>query len=505
MRAIKKDLLGVSAAILIACSGAVAQPAPAEPSKSIGPVISGGSSAIALPNPTGEPSNPLAGRGGELPAVIRYVISEGVKITSLGETAGLRTYLGEAANGRFNAFYVAPDGEHLIAGLLFQSGGHNVTNDQIAAMLKRFGEAAKQMPGIDAGLLPSVPESDPKADPKGEFIDWMKSLGMKITPFEGTDGGVQGYLVEAPAEGGAPGKIQAMYVTPDRKHAVAGVLVKRGGMMMTGVQVGRLQQRFLEEEQARQNGLSSPVEPGRMLPRAEPVSPEVAKSLTQKANPASSTIDTKSAPATTAPVQVGAGLRTDGPAETPVPAGVPTPVPYVHQISSKPASASDQYRYPGQDVAAFMEAMKTTVFFTVGVKDRPAIWMLADPQCPFCHQAWAKLKPLVFDGKIQVRVIMIAGLRNSEPLTRSILGRAEPAKAWLAGEGSIDNVPVQPGPAVGSPESERAGEYIRINNGFAARYMIRSTPFLAYTTPDGKLFSSVGLPPDMDAFLAALR
>jgi len=165
-------------ALLLACSAAVAQPTPTEPSKTIGPVISGGSSAIALPNPGGEASNPLAGRGGELPAVIRYVISEGVKITSLGEVAGLRTYLGEAANGRFNAFYVAPDGEHLIAGLMFQSGGHNVTNDQIAAMLKRFGDAAKQMPGIDAGLLPSVPESDPKADPKGEFIDWMKSLGM---------------------------------------------------------------------------------------------------------------------------------------------------------------------------------------------------------------------------------------------------------------------------------------------------------------------------------------
>ncbi|AOG02974.1 thioredoxin fold domain-containing protein [Bosea sp. RAC05] len=297
-----------------------------------------------------------------------------------------------------------------------------------------------------------------------------------------------------------------MYILPDQKHAVAGVLVKRGGTMMTGVQVGRLQQRYLEEEQSKQNGLASPVEPDRVVPKAQAVSPGTAQSLAERIGASPIEKPAESTPGeATLPVSPTGALRGEGVPSPAIPNGVPQPVPYIKTISNKPASASDAFIYPGKDGGAFMEALKQTVFFTVGLGDRPAVWMLADPQCPFCHMAWAKLKPLVFDGKIQVRVIMIAGLKGSDPLARSILGRAEPSKAWLSGEGSIDKVPVKEGPAIGSADYDRAGQYVRINNGFATRYMIKSTPFLAYNTPDGKLFTSVGLPQDMDAFLAALR
>lgn len=503
MRAATRYFAG-AVSILAMASQAMAQTTPpvSAPSSRTTPATTG--SSVTIPG-TVERDNPLAGRGGELPGVIRYIMSEGVKVTSLGEVAGVKAFLGEAANGRFQAFYVTPDGEHVMAGLLFASGGHNITNDQIAAMLKRFSDAAQAIPSIDKSLLPVVPEIKPPAVPTQDFADWMKSLGMKLTPFDGNDGGIQGYLVEAPSEGGAPGKIQPMYILPDQKHAVAGVLVKRGGMMMTGVQVGRLQQRYLEEEQARQNGLASPVEPERIVPRAEPVSPGAAQALAGRATASAieKAPNTPDEPALA--VTPPGGLRGEGAPAPNLPPGVPQPVPYIKTISNKPASASDAFLYPGKDIAQFMDAMKQTVFFTVGLGDRPAVWMLADPQCPFCHMAWGKLKPLVFDGKIQVRVIMIAGLKGSDPLARSILGRAEPSKAWLSGEGSIDNVPVKEGPAIGSADYERAGQFVRLNNGFATRYQIKSTPFLAYTTPDGKLYTSVGLPQDMDAFLAALR
>ncbi|WP_069052725.1 hypothetical protein [Bosea sp. RAC05] len=172
-------------------------------------------SSVALPGAP-DRDNPLAGRGGELPGVIRYIISEGVKVTSLGEIGGVRAFLGEAANGRFQAFYVTPDGEHVMAGLLFGSGGHNVTNDQIAAMLKRFSEAAQTIPNIDKSLLPVVPEIKPYQPPAQDFVEWMKSLGMKMTPFDGNDGGIQGYLVEARAKVAPPARSSRCTSCPTR-------------------------------------------------------------------------------------------------------------------------------------------------------------------------------------------------------------------------------------------------------------------------------------------------
>src|SRR3546814_6411767 len=56
----------------------------------------------------------------------------------------MRGYLGESPTGRMQTFYVSPDGNHVVAGLLFRNGGVNVTGVQIGEMQSRFEKAMEE-------------------------------------------------------------------------------------------------------------------------------------------------------------------------------------------------------------------------------------------------------------------------------------------------------------------------------------------------------------------------
>ncbi len=533
-----KALGGLLALAALASSNALAQApagqAPAGPSERASVIGSLGG------------QGPFASRGGSLPPVISSLQADGVKVVSLGEEEGVRSYLAEAANGRFQTLYVAPDGEHVVAGLMFAPGGRNVTSRQIASMMRRFTAAAQAAPGLDANGLKEIPPEEPEADGDARpFTEWLASSGAKLTPFLDRDGNLDGYLAESKASEGNPSRMQPFYVFPGNKRGVAGVLIRRGNVFVTGLQVHALQQRFAQDEAAAKQAKNSEVLPGSANPPAAPrmLSPSGADAPKDAPSPGAATSETRQEkPRADAPAEPSAEtmLAAVSPAAEPPPkaveeplAGVPAPAevprptaaPAAQQapspvpikpifaqgpISTKPAESAAQYLVKAPDQEDFLAAARSTVFFTVGRKNVPAVWMVADPQCPFCHETWRQLKPLVFDGKLQVRVILIAGLRGSDPHVRSILARGTPlgseaSHAWLTGEGSINNVAIAPPPSDGTPANEEAKRFVALNDAFAQRFQISRTPFMFYTAAEKDMYASVGVPESLDGFLAALR
>lgn len=119
------------------------------------------------------------------PPVLAWLESQGVSLTALGEEGGLHAYLGEAAGGQMQVFYVTPDGQHLVAGLMFREGGANVTAAQLAAMRERFDAERRRIQeqerrmataqrtldgGLDRALTPApqrvpVPETPSSTPP----------------------------------------------------------------------------------------------------------------------------------------------------------------------------------------------------------------------------------------------------------------------------------------------------------------------------------------------------
>jgi protein-disulfide isomerase len=287
-------------------------------------------------------------------------------------------------------------------------------------------------------------------------LKFFENQGVKLT-YLGDDGGLPGYLGESPT-----GKMQTFYLTPDGKHVVAGVLFRDGGVNVTGVQIGEMQRRYAEAQKRIEDAKNA-------LGQAQ-VAGIAANNPSDKAQVATRSSD------------VGSSVNLKADKKN----------PWTSRL----------------DKETFLKDVAEVAWFSVGVENVPVLYLVADPQCPFCHAAWAKLRPMVIDRKLQVRVILYPGKGDSSiPLVLGILGRQDPGRAWLAGEGSVEGVKITDAPAKDSAEFKTASRYMQVNSKFAEQYQVSKTPFMAYVGRDGSLYSSMGLPQgnDMDEFLSNLN
>jgi protein-disulfide isomerase len=349
--------------------------------------------------------NPLANRP-QVAAVLRFLQSQGVKLTTLGTEGGLPGYLGESPNSRMQVFYITPDGSHVIAGLMFDAQGANVTGVQLGEMQRRFESAQKQLSPATTPAPAAASSSQPLA---------------------------------------APAPVPAPTLPPTLK---------------TGP-----------------SSLGEALQPKPPAPAPDPL-PVPAAAPAQQAPKASSA-------APLLPQQQTAAASPSN-------------------AIAAPSTAADKY-VSALDRGAVERALRDVPWFQVGVKEAPALYVVVDPQCPFCHAAWQRLQPYVYGKKLQLRIIMIAGLKGSAPLAISILSRQNPGEAWLAGEGSLDNFAIAPPPEPNSQQYQSAQKYLDMNAGFVRTFGISSTPTFLYFGKDERLFSSIGLPEDADAFMAALN
>jgi protein-disulfide isomerase len=149
----------------------------------------------------------------------------------------------------------------------------------------------------------------------------------------------------------------------------------------------------------------------------------------------------------------------------------------------------------------FLKKAEAAPYFEVGSRVAPnTLWMVADPKCPYCHAAWSHIQSMVFDKKLKVRVILINALQGSEPFAREILASPDPARRWIVSNGGVN---IEPTVDPNSKEYQDSAKYLTMNMDFAKSFGIDRTPFLGYVGPDGRFYSTLGLPADLDSFLAA--
>lgn len=122
----------------------------------------------------------------------------------------------------------------------------------------------------------------------------------------------------------------------------------------------------------------------------------------------------------------------------------------------------------------------------------PVLYMISDPNCPFCAQAWDRLRPVAEAGNIRLRIVLTGRLRDTS-LAKSagILGAEDPMAAFTRYHG-----PRQLAPGNVSPVgAERVAE----NEMFTGRYDITSTPTFIFRRADGSAHVIRGLPRDLQA------
>ncbi|MBY3433446.1 thioredoxin fold domain-containing protein [Rhizobium laguerreae] len=346
-------------------------------------------------------------------------------------------------------------------------------------------------------------------------LAWLQQQGNKLTLI-GEEAGLKGYLLESPT-----GKLQSVYVAPDGKHVILGLLYEQGGKNVTGVQLGEMRKRFDNAAKAlgTTTANASAIDAANALKQGHHEAagagstdkPETdGDKPTQAAAAAAPAVTEPSPAAETAPIEVVPPLAESAPevkADASSPALPVTPPAAPVALPEAAAAVVGADGNPSDvwaskiDRDQFIKAAEATPFFEVGSRLAPVtLWMVADPKCPYCHAAWDHLEPLVFDKKLKVRVIMINALEGSEPFAREILASPAPGRRWIESKAGTN---LEPKVDPNSKEWKDTEKYLAMNMDFAKSFGVDRTPFLGYVAPDGRFYTVLGLPSDLDSFLYA--
>ncbi len=184
-----------------------------------------------------------------------------------------------------------------------------------------------------------------------------------------------------------------------------------------------------------------------------------------------------------------------------------------------PALQTGENAKPGEDIRWLTSHFKadeldhdiaSSAFFRIGSENAPTVVLIANPNCPFCHIAWSQLQPYVASGKIAVNVV----LANPDNMRDGIALLSNPSvdKAWLAGQGSSDDVPITGNQTPGSPAWKTASEYLKANGVIATKYIgmfgapgKSGLPVILYSS-GGRSYGREGIssPADMASFLSGI-
>lgn len=121
-------------------------------------------------------------------------------------------------------------------------------------------------------------------------------------------------------------------------------------------------------------------------------------------------------------------------------------------------------------------------WFVMGAAKAPVIYMFTDPRCPHCKDFLRDLKPLVDDGKLQIRVIPVGLLaEDSATLAAGLLAARGDAAARLFKFMTGDDAAID--------TSDNAAQVSRVdaNNTLLMKWKFQGTPMTVYRDKTGKV------------------
>lgn len=143
------------------------------------------------------------------------------------------------------------------------------------------------------------------------------------------------------------------------------------------------------------------------------------------------------------------------------------------------------------------------VGFVVGSAG-PVITAFMDPNCYWCHVFYTKVMPLVDAGKVRVRYVMVAAIKPSSlGRATAILASKDPAAALKKDELGFNVKQEEGGMAPLKETDAKVEQQVRDNTALMGSAGKISTPGLLYcAAATSKTVYSLGMPPDIDAFVA---
>lgn len=166
---------------------------------------------------------------------------------------------------------------------------------------------------------------------------------------------------------------------------------------------------------------------------------------------------------------------------------------------SKLAQTKDSAAVASPSEQFYLELLKAAGH-TFGKAEAPLLIMIMDVNCPFCHQTWKQLEPLVESEKIRVRMVPINAL-GGESL--------EKAAAWLSSKDPLGDWKkyISGASDVFIPSTDHSEKQTAVfdTTDLAKKWGVDQTPYLLYRGRGGKMRLIVGKPHNIDAVLGDIE
>lgn len=119
------------------------------------------------------------------------------------------------------------------------------------------------------------------------------------------------------------------------------------------------------------------------------------------------------------------------------------------------------------------------------------VYMISDPNCPYCHRFWAAARPWVDDGKVQLRNLLVGVIKaDSSTKAAAILGAKDQAAALEQNERDFDKGGIAPAASV--PPDVR--KVLGTNQALMAELGFQGTPGIIYQDEKGLVQRLTGMP-----------
>lgn len=144
---------------------------------------------------------------------------------------------------------------------------------------------------------------------------------------------------------------------------------------------------------------------------------------------------------------------------------------------------------------AFQDSHNTAWVLDGQAKAKHSIYVIADPNCTYCHKLYQETRPLVKNGDLAIRWIWVGFLKQSSPgIAQAILAAKDPQQAMQQNESGFDEPKEQGGLAPLATADKTVLEKYNKNMNFMNKYQFPVTPIILYKTQDGQIMSKFGMP-----------
>lgn len=138
------------------------------------------------------------------------------------------------------------------------------------------------------------------------------------------------------------------------------------------------------------------------------------------------------------------------------------------------------------------QQLESSQWIRDGKADAPrVVYVISDPNCPWCHKFWAAARPYVEAGKVQLRHVFVGIIRSdSAAKAAAIFESSNPSETLEQNERAFEKGGIAPLKTI----SAKSKKTLDANLKLMQQLGFSGTPAILYKLPDGTLGSVNGFP-----------